>query len=109
MCWPPAERMLGACHREWHRSPNNPGPADQFGWKPQEKPMNSPRALLISIAATACSFIIALVGIIGAASHAATPTGAVSTAPAIVSTVAQDVRHVDPVIWTLALEPVASH
>jgi len=71
--------------------------------------MNSPRALLISIAATACSFIIALVGIIGAASHAATPTGAVSTAPAIVSTVAQDVHHVEPVTWTLAVESVASH
>ena len=71
--------------------------------------MNSPRALLFSIAATACSFIIALVGIIAAASNAATPAVAIEAAPAIVSTVAQDVRDIEPVTWMVAVEPVTSH
>ena len=52
--------------------------------------MTSPRALFLSIAATVCGFILALVGVIGQASHAATPVVDAAMAPSTVAVVAQD-------------------
>jgi hypothetical protein len=71
--------------------------------------MTSPFALLLSMAGTACIFIIALVGIIADATIAPTPAAGATMAPRIVSAVAQDVSHGDPVAYTVALEPAASH
>ena len=71
--------------------------------------MNSPRTLVLSIAATACGFLLALVGVIGHASNAATPAAELATAPGIVSTIAQDVSSFEPVPYVVAVEPVASH
>ena len=70
--------------------------------------MNSPRTLVLSIAATACGFILALVGVIGQASHAATSTVEGAMAPGIIAEVAQDVSHVDASTYVLALELAAS-
>ena len=70
--------------------------------------MTSPYALLLSIAGTACMFIIALVGIIADASSAPMPAIETAMASSTVATVAQDVRQVDPVAYTVALEPAAS-
>ena len=69
--------------------------------------MTSPRILLLSIAATVCGFILALVGVIGQASIAHTPAGGTARAPGIVSAVTQDVSHGDPVPFAVALEPAA--
>ena len=69
--------------------------------------MTSPRTLLLSIAATACGFIFTLVVVAGQASLAPTPAGGASMAPRIAETVAQDVRQVAPVAYTVALEPAA--
>ena len=71
--------------------------------------MNSPRTLFLSIAATACGFILALVGVIGHASTASTPAVDVAMAGGIVSAVAQDIGQVDPVTFPVSLEPAASH
>jgi hypothetical protein len=70
--------------------------------------MNSPRTLVLSIAATGCGFLLALVGVIGQASHAATSPGEVAMAPSTVAVVAQDVRHVDSRPYVVALELAAS-
>ena len=71
--------------------------------------MNSPRTLVLSIAATGCGFLLALVGVIGAASNAAAPAGAVAMAPSavamapsIVSAVDQDAGRFDPVTYAVA-------
>lgn len=71
--------------------------------------MTSPCALLLSIAATVCGFIITLVAVVGQASIAPTPAGGTAMAPGIVSTVVQEVSHVDPVTFVVAVEPAASH
>jgi hypothetical protein len=70
--------------------------------------MTSPFALVLSMAGTACIFIIALVGIIADAASAPTPAESEATAHSLVATVAQDVRYGDPVLYTVALEPAAS-
>ena len=70
--------------------------------------MTSPFALVLSIAGTVCMFILALIGIIADATMAPTPAVGAAMAPSIVAVVAQDVRHVDPVTHTVALEPAAS-
>ena len=69
--------------------------------------MTSPYALLLSIAGTVCMFILALIGIIADATIAPT---AVDTAMAssTVAVVAQDVRHGDPVPYSVALVPDTS-
>ena len=71
--------------------------------------MNSPRTLFFSIAATACGFILALVGVISQASNAASPVVEVAVSPAIVAEVVQDVSHVDPITFAVALESATSH
>ena len=70
--------------------------------------MTSPRALLLSIAATMCCFIITLILVAGQASTAPTSAVDAAMAPGIVSAVAKDVGRVDPVAYTVALEPAAS-
>jgi hypothetical protein len=71
--------------------------------------MNSPRTLFLSIAATACGFILALVGVIGQASNAASSAVEVAMTPGIFAEVVQDVSHVDPITYAVALESAASH
>ena len=71
--------------------------------------MTSPRTLILSIAATACGFILALVAVIGQASSAATPVSSTTMVPAIVSTVAEETSHGDAVAYVVALEPTGSH
>ena len=70
--------------------------------------MNSPRTLILSIAATAGGFILALGAVIGQASHATTPVVEVAMTPAIVSTVAEEISQVESVAWAVAWEPAAS-
>ena len=70
--------------------------------------MTSPFALVLSIAATGCGFIIALVGIIVDAASAPPPTVAAAMTPEIVAVVAPEVRQGDPVPYTVAWEPAAS-
>ena len=69
--------------------------------------MNSPFALVLSIAGTVFGFIIALVGIIADATIAPTPADGATMAPSIVWAVDQDVSH-DTGAFTVALEPAAS-
>ena len=71
--------------------------------------MNSPRTLFLSIAATACGFILALTVVIGQASIASTAAVDVAMAPGIVSPGAQNTSRIDPVPYTVSLEPSASH
>ena len=66
--------------------------------------MTSPRALLCSLAATVCGFVLVLVVVIGQASQAATPVVASATVFSPVSVVAQEIRDVEPVAWTVAWE-----
>ena len=70
--------------------------------------MTNPRTLCLSIAATACGFILTLVGVVGPASIAPTPAVGAATAPGLVSAMAQDVSHFDPVAFVVAPEPAAS-
>ena len=70
--------------------------------------MTSPFALLLSIAGSVCMFILALIGIIADATMAPTPAVGAAMAPSTVAVVAQNVRHSDPVTFTVALEPAAS-
>src|SRR5688500_15898301 len=70
--------------------------------------MTNPRTLLISIATTACGFILALVGATGPASTAPPPAVSTSTAPGLVSAVSQDASRFDPVTFVVAREPDAS-
>ena len=70
--------------------------------------MTSPFALLLSIAGTVCMFILALIGIIADATIAPTPAVGAAMAPSTVAVVAQDVRHGDPVPYTVAQAPAAS-
>ena len=53
--------------------------------------MTSPRALLLSIAATLCGFVLALVAVVGQASTARHPRGGVALAPSTVAVVAQEI------------------
>ena len=69
--------------------------------------MNSPHALILSLAATVCGFALVLVLIASQASHAATPVVEVALAPTTVSIVAQEVTLVDSIAWTVALDPAA--
>ena len=71
--------------------------------------MHSPRTLILSITATGCGFLLALVGVIGAASHTAAPVVEVAMAPGIVAEVAQESSHTDPATFTVALESATSH
>jgi hypothetical protein len=70
--------------------------------------MHSPRTLILSIAATACGFLLALVAVIGQASHVSTPVAEVTLPPGIVAAVAQDVRHAEPVPYVVGVEPATS-
>ena len=70
--------------------------------------MTSPFALVLSIAATGCGFIIALVGLIADAASAPPPTVAAAMPPGTGAVVAPQVRHGDPVPYTVAWEPAAS-
>ena len=70
--------------------------------------MTNPRTLLLSIAATACGFVLTLVGVAGPAPMAPTPGVGDAAAPALVSLVAQDTSRVDPATFAVALEPAAS-
>ena len=70
--------------------------------------MTSPFALLLSIAGTVGMFILALIGIIADATIAPTPAVGDAMAHSLVVAVAQDVSHVDPVTYTVALESAAS-
>jgi len=70
--------------------------------------MNSPRTLVLSIAATACGFILALVTVIGQASSAATPVVA-NQASSTVAVVAQEISQVESVPYMVAWQPTASH
>jgi hypothetical protein len=79
-----------------------------IGWKPKEESMNSPRTLFLSIAATACGFILALVVVIGHASIASTSAVDVAMAPGIVSSVTQDTSRIDPVLYAVAPAPATS-
>ncbi len=70
--------------------------------------MTNPRTLLISIATTACGFILTLVGATGPASTAPTPAVSASTAPGLIPAVSQDASRFDPVTLVVAREPDAS-
>lgn len=70
--------------------------------------MTSPFALLLSIAGTVCMFILALIGIIADATIASTPAAEAALAPGTVAVVAQEVRPVAPVAFTVAQAPATS-
>ena len=70
--------------------------------------MTSPRALLLSLAATVCGFVLALVAVVGQASNAATPVVESALAPSTVAVVAQEITPGHPVPFTVALEPATS-
>ena len=70
--------------------------------------MTSPHMLLLSLAATVCGFVLALVAVIGQASNSATPVAESALAPSSVVVVAQEVNHVDSVAYAVALAPAAS-
>jgi hypothetical protein len=70
--------------------------------------MTSPYALLLSIAGTVCMFILALIGIIADATFAPTPAVGDTMARGHVSVVAQDVSHVAPVTYAVALQSAVS-
>jgi hypothetical protein len=70
--------------------------------------MTSPFALLLSIAGTACMFFIALVGIIADATIAPSSADSDAATHSSVATVAQDVRQVDPVPYTVLQAPDTS-
>jgi hypothetical protein len=70
--------------------------------------MNSPRTLVLSIAATAGGFILALVGVIAGASSTAAPVAEVALAPELVAVVAQEGSHVETVPYVVVLDPAAS-
>jgi hypothetical protein len=59
--------------------------------------MTNPRTLLLSIAATACCFILTLAGIGAPSPIAPTPAVAALTATGLGSGVTQDASHFDPV------------
>ena len=59
--------------------------------------MTNPRTLLLSIAATACCFILTLAGIAGPAPIAPAPAVAALTASGLGSGVTQDANRFDPV------------
>ena len=71
--------------------------------------MHSPRTLILAITATACGFLLALVAVMGQAAQATAPAVQVALAPRIVAAVAHDVRHAEPVPYSLALESATSH
>ena len=68
-----------------------------------------PRTLVLSIAATACGFILALVGVIGHAAQAATPVVEVAMVSGIVTVVAEAASRFDAVPYVVAPESAASH
>ena len=70
--------------------------------------MTSPRTLLLSIAATACGFILTLVGVAGPAPIAPTPAVGAPTVPGLVSAVTQDASGFDPARFAITLDPAAS-
>lgn len=70
--------------------------------------MTSPDALLFSIVGAGFGFIIALVGIIAAATIAPSPADRDTVAHSIVASVAQDALQVDRAAYTVVLEPAAS-
>ena len=69
--------------------------------------MTKPRTLLLSIAATACGFILTLVGVAGPAPTPSTPVVGAATAPGLVSAVAQDPSRFYQVTFAVAREPAA--
>ena len=70
--------------------------------------MSNPRTLLLSIALTACGFIVALVGVAGPVPTAGVGAAGDATGPSLVSAVAQDASRFDPVTFAVAWEPAAS-
>ena len=70
--------------------------------------MNSPRALILSIAATAASFVLALVGVIASASGGSAPVAEVALVPDSIAIMAHDVRPGDSVLFTVEVASVAN-
>jgi hypothetical protein len=70
--------------------------------------MTSPQALFLSLAATVCAFALVLVVIASHASSAATLVVSATQAPRTVAVVAQEIDHVAPVTFAVALTPAAS-
>ena len=70
--------------------------------------MHSPRTLILSIAATGCGFLLALVAVIGQASHTSTPVAVLAMSPGIVATV-EEVRHAEPVSYVVAFASETSY
>ena len=69
--------------------------------------MHSPRTLILSIAATGCGFLLALVAVIGQASPS-TPAAVLAMSPGIVATV-EEVRHAEPSTYVVAFASETSH
>ena len=70
--------------------------------------MTNPRTLLLSIAATACGFILSLASVAGPAPIAPAPETGTELAPGFVSAVARDASRFAPVTFTVAIESAAS-
>ncbi len=70
--------------------------------------MTNPRTLMLSIAATACCFILTLAGVAGPGPIAPAPAAGAATGPGLVSAVGQDAGHVDPVTFAVARESALS-
>jgi len=70
--------------------------------------MTNPRTLLLSIAATACSFTLALIGVAGPAPIASTRTVGAATASGLIAAVAEDASRLDPIMFAVTPEPAAS-
>ena len=70
--------------------------------------MTSPHALVLTLAATLCSFILALVAVVGRRVYPAHTRGGAAMIPSTVAVVAQEVSHADPVPFTVAREPATS-
>jgi hypothetical protein len=70
--------------------------------------MTNPRTLLLSIAATACGFILTLVGVAGPVPVSGEGAVGAAIGPGLVSALAQDASRFDPVTFAVAREPAAS-
>ena len=64
--------------------------------------MTNPRTLLLSIAATACGFIFALVGAAGPAPGAPTPAVGAATGPGLIAAEVRDAEPGRPVTFAVA-------
>ena len=70
--------------------------------------MTNPRTLLLSIAATACCFILALITVVAPAPTVGVGAIGAATTPGPVSAVALDTDRFDPAMSAVAKEPAAS-